>query len=48
MIAASIAFSFLLIPKYGFVGASYALVLAEGIGFIFGLFIRSITAKDNN
>jgi len=41
MIAASIAFSFLLIPKYGFVGASYALVVAEGIGFIFGLFVAN-------
>lgn len=38
MIATSVLLSFLLIPKYGFVGASYALVLTEGIGLVLGLF----------
>lgn len=38
MILTSVLLSFLLIPKYGFVGASYALVLTEGIGLVLGLF----------
>lgn len=41
MIAASVVFSLLLIPIYGFIGASYALVIAEGIGFVFGLFVAN-------
>ncbi len=39
MVAASVALSLLFIPKYGFIGASYALVFSEAIGLIFGLII---------
>lgn len=41
MAAASVILSFLFIPIYGFLGAGYALVFAEGIGIVFGLFIAN-------
>lgn len=37
MIVTSVLLSLLLIPMYGFIGASYALVFTEGIGLIFSL-----------
>lgn len=34
MVFVSVISAFLLIPRYGFIGASYTLVFAEGIGFV--------------
>jgi O-antigen/teichoic acid export membrane protein len=39
MLAATAALSFALIPRYGFVGACYALVFSEALGLIIGLAI---------
>lgn len=39
MVTASVALSLLFIPKYGFIGASYALVFSEAIGLLIGLII---------
>lgn len=39
MVFVSVISAFLLIPRYGFIGASYTLVFAEGVGLILSLFI---------
>lgn len=39
MAVVSIGLAFILIPGYGFIGASYTLVITEGVGLIYGLLI---------
>ena len=41
MVISSVSLSFLFIPRYGFIGASYALLLSEGVGIVLGLIIAN-------